>query len=171
MLQRLVENLLTVSKIDAGAIVVDAEEFALSDAVRSVIDGLGDAASKVDLCAPPELVVRADPDHVHRIFTNYLTNALTYGAPPVAVKAAEAGEFIEVGVQDDGPGVPEDLAPRLFGKFARGEDSKSREGTGLGLSIVRGLAQANGGDAWYRPVRPRGSCFMVKLPRGERKSA
>ena len=171
MLQRLVEDLLTVSKIEAGAIVTHVEEFALVEAVRSVIDGLGDEATNVQLCTPDDLVVRADPDHVQRIFSNYLANALTYGAPPVGIKATEAGPFVEAAVEDQGPGVPAELAPRLFGKFARSEDSKSRDGTGLGLSIVRGLAQANGGDAWYRPVRPHGSCFMVKLPRAEKKSA
>ena len=171
MLQRLVEDLLTVSKIEAGAIVAHAEEFPVADAVRDVIDGFGDLAVEVEVRAPTELVVRADPDHVQRIFTNYLTNAFTYGAPPVGVKGTAAGGFVEVGVEDHGPGVPADLAPRLFGKFARGEDSRAREGTGLGLSIVRGLAQANGGDAWYLPGRPSGSCFMVKLPRAEKQNA
>jgi signal transduction histidine kinase len=100
------------------------------------------------------------------------TNALTYGEPPVDVNAESSGPFVEVGVEDRGPGVPADLAPRLFAKFARGEDRAARrEGTGLGLSIVRGLAQANGGDAWYRPAVPRGSCFLVKLPRAGRESA
>ena len=73
---------------------------------------------------------------------------------------------MEVRVCDHGEGVPEEFVPRLFGKFARADNASRRaKGTGLGLSIVRGLALVNGGDAWYEPNDPCGSCFAVRLPR------
>lgn len=63
-------------------------------------------------------------------------------------------------------GVPPDFVPRLFGRFARAVQvgEGKTPGTGLGLSIVRGLAQANGGEVWYEPNEPSGSCFAVRLP-------
>ena len=114
----------------------------------------------------PDFEVHADPDHVQRILANYLTNAIKYGEPPIDVRLGSVHGFIEVRVVDRGPGVPVDFEPRLFGKFSRAEGTATagRTGTGLGLSIVRGLALANGGDAWYERNVPRGSCFAVKLP-------
>ena len=69
-------------------------------------------------------------------------------------------------VRDAGPGVPDDFVPRLFEKFARLDKKKSKsvQGTGLGLSIVRGLADNNGGEAWYEPNQPAGACFCFRLP-------
>jgi signal transduction histidine kinase len=110
--------------------------------------------------------VHADPDHVERILTNYVTNALKYGERPVEVEAREDDGWVEIRVRDHGSGVPEEFIPRMWEKFARPNDSSDREkGTGLGLSIVAGLARANGGTAWYEPNHPRGSCFCIRLPR------
>jgi signal transduction histidine kinase len=81
----------------------------------------------------------------------------------VSVEARDAGDYVEIKERDSGDGVPAELLPRLFGKFARGAVSREKGGTGLGLSIVQGLAQANGGDAWYEPNTPHGSCFGVRL--------
>lgn len=159
-LGRMVDDLLTISRIEAGELDTHAEVVTLREAIDRVIEGFEDRASGIrievaDVCA------MVDPDHLQRILQNYLGNALKYGAPPVAVEARAAGEWVEVRVRDHGDGVPEELRPRLFGAFARGEESQG--GTGLGLSIVRGLARANGGDAWYEPNSGGGSCFCVRL--------
>jgi signal transduction histidine kinase len=68
---------------------------------------------------------------------------------------------VEILVRDSGKGVPEAFVPRLFERFAQAGPATG--GTGLGLSIVRGLARAQGGEAWYEPGAP-GSCFGVRLP-------
>jgi signal transduction histidine kinase len=160
---RLVDDLLTVSRIEAGALDANAEVLELRDVVGGVLHDLpaGGAVRVVG----GSLRVSADLDHLRRILGNYVANALKYGDAPVWVEIREAGPWAEILVRDEGEGVPEDLVPRLFGKFARGGGSRAQSGTGLGLSIVRGLARANGGDTWYEPNAPRGSCFGVRLPK------
>jgi signal transduction histidine kinase len=157
---RLVDDLLTVSKIDAGAVEAMAEEVALRDAVRDVLSDFESADIRLDAA---DLYAIVDPDHLHRILGNYVRNALTYGAPPVEVLTRDAGNWVEIVVRDNGAGVPDEMVPRLFGKFVRGPRSHEMGGTGLGLSIVRGLAQVNGGDTWYEHNVPQGSCFGLKL--------
>src|SRR5207249_4043593 len=110
----------------------------------------------VDAC-----VVRADRGRVQQMVTNYVTNSLRYGRPPIAITTARVAGAVELRVNDAGDGVPPDLRPRLFGKFSRGT---SDQGTGLGLFIVRELARAQGGDAWYEDRAGGGSCFALRLP-------
>lgn len=98
---------------------------------------------------------------------NYLSNAVRYGAPPVEVSVATAGDRIEISVTDSGDGVPAEFVDRLFTSFARAQQA-GRDGTGLGLSIVQGLAEANGGQVFYEPRATGGSCFGLRLARGPR---
>lgn len=166
-LTRLLDSLLTVSRIEAGALEVQRETISVPDAISRALEEVGERAADVQVSCPEGLEVVADPDHFHRILVNYVTNAFKYGAPPVELEARENHEFVQVVVRDRGEGIPEEFADRLFHKFARAETeaTKKEKGTGLGLSIVRGLAQANDGDAWYEANRPHGSVFAVKLPR------
>ncbi|MCA1838783.1 MAG: sensor histidine kinase [Actinomycetota bacterium] len=166
-LARMIEDLLTVSRIEAGALDIHKDVIALRNAFETAIEDFADRASEVDYQGSDGLSVVADPDHLQRILVNYVGNALKYGQPPVTVEALQADGFIEIRVKDRGVGVPIDFIPRLFGKFARGDDPNtlSQKGTGLGLSIVKGLAEANGGQTWYEPNRPSGSCFAVRLPK------
>ena len=161
-LSKLVDELLTVSKIEAGALDIHAEVVALRDAIHHVIADYSARAGEIRVNVVDARAL-VDPHHLRRILTNYVGNALKYGQPPVAVEATETDGWVDVRVRDAGEGVPDELVPRLFQKFARGRNSQG--GTGLGLSIVRGLAQANGGDAWYEANQPHGSCFAVRLPR------
>lgn len=163
---RLIEDLLTVSSIDGGALLPHPEPIPLAAAIDECVQSDTALAESVSISCSPELVVFADTHHLRRILDNYLQNALKYGSPPIQVVAVRAGDQVEVRVLDHGPGVPEEFAPSMFDKFARAQTPKTRAqpGTGLGLSIVRGLAEANGGRATYEPNRPHGSCFVVTLP-------
>ena len=165
-LERLVDDLLTISKIEAGAVDAHIQEVYLRRAIEEAVIQFSDQASEVSIEASYEIRVKADPDHLQRILVNYVENAFKYGLPPVRAAAAESNGWVEVRVCDVGRGVPEEFVPRLFDKFARAEDevTRSQKGTGLGLSIVKGLARANGGDAWYEPNQPQGSVFAVRLP-------
>jgi signal transduction histidine kinase len=96
------------------------------------------------------------------MLTNYVANALKYGGPPIRIEAREADGVVEIFVRDRGTGVPEEFVPRLFERFAQAGTKEG--GTGLGLSIVRGLARAQGGEAWYEPDPSGGACFGVRLP-------
>lgn len=162
-LARMVEDLLTVSRIEAGALDTKREVIRVREAVDRIVEDFGTRVEEIRVA--DDLEVLADPHHLQRILFNYVGNALKHGAPPVMLEARCAGEWIEIRVRDHGDGVPDDFVPRLFGKFSRAEGSREADGTGLGLSIVQGLARANGGETWYERNEPRGSCFAVRLPK------
>jgi signal transduction histidine kinase len=164
-LARMVDDLLTVSKIEAGHLDVHRDVVRLRDAFEIATRDFAEASNVIRIEPDDDVRVSADPDHLQRILVNFIGNAFKYGTPPVELCASDAGEWVEIRIRDNGDGVPEDFVPRLFGKFARAEATSAKPGTGLGLSIVRGLAQANGGDTWYEPNRPHGSCFGVRLPK------
>jgi signal transduction histidine kinase len=163
----IVDDLLTSSRLDAGAIAPSRQEIPLRAFVERVIGDLDpDREMKGDVQIDPELGVSADPEHLNRVLSNLVSNARRYGAPPVSVKAERDGGNVVIRVCDEGPGLDPEFASRAFEKFARADKRRSKEtqGTGLGLAIVRGLVRAGGGDTWYEAVVPRGACFAVRLP-------
>ncbi len=89
----------------------------------------------------PGLIVDGDPERLGQIVDNLLANALLHGRPPVRASAHGSALDIVIEIEESGPGVPEDIRPRLFERFATG---RSTGGTGLGLYIVRQLARAHG---------------------------
>jgi signal transduction histidine kinase len=162
----LVGDLLTVSKLDAGAVEADRREVVLEELIGETVCDLDLGAPGVRVTVPGGLVLWADPDHLRRILRNYVENAVRHGALPIEIDARESGGCVEIRVSDSGVGVPEPFVPRLFEKFARGGAQQGeKSGSGLGLSIVRGLAEAGGGQAWYEPREPTGSCFGLRLPK------
>jgi signal transduction histidine kinase len=93
-----------------------------------------------------------------------VTNAFDHGMPPVEVAVMRVGAMVQIRVSDSGAGVRDDIAARLFDRFAT---TRQRGGTGLGLFIIRELARAQGGDAWYEPPEVsdrRRPTFVVALP-------
>ncbi|MDQ3106408.1 MAG: PAS domain-containing sensor histidine kinase [Actinomycetota bacterium] len=164
---RLVDNLLMLSQIEAHALVGRPQAVGLREVTDEVNETLGEdvagGASPIDVHIADGLTVLADPDHLNRIVTNLVSNARRHGDHPIVVEADRSSGVIEVRVLDAGPGVPEELVPRLFTPFAR--TGASADSTGLGLSIVRGLAEANNGTAFYER-RGTTTCFGVRLPAG-----
>ena len=163
-LSTIVEDLLTVSRLDAGRLDPEPVAVDLARLVPGVVDELG-APDRVDVDVAEGVVACADFDHVTRIVRNLVENACRYGDGTVVVSGRHDGNDVVLRVRDHGAGVPEAFVPRLFDRFARDDAAKQRakDGTGLGLSIVRGLAQTAGGDAWYEPTEA-GACFAVRLP-------
>lgn len=164
-LNRLIDDLLTVSSLDVGEVEPQKIPTDLAQLAREMAKQLI-PTTDVNVEARETAWAMVDPDHAERMLQNYLKNAVVYGEPPIEIEVVTEGPSIIVRVRDSGVGVPEEFGPRLFEKFARADKKKSRatQGTGLGLSIVKGLAEANGGEAWYEPNTPRGACFAVKLP-------
>jgi PAS domain S-box-containing protein len=160
-LARLADDLLIMSKIEAGALEVRTEPVDVGEAAEGVVSAFADADLEVRV--DPGLRAMADRDHLEQILMNYVSNALKYGQSPVRIDARRRHRWVEMVVADGGDGVPEEFVPRLFEKFAQAGRIRSGSGTGLGLSIVRGLARAQGGEAWYEPGEP-GSRFCVRLP-------
>jgi len=166
----LVNDLLTLSSIEGGVLNTQPEQIVLREAISQSLAANNRDDTSVSVSCSPDLVVWADPLHLGRIIDNYLQNAFKYGAPPVQVEATRLGDMVEIRVVDHGPGVPPEFETKLFDKFARADlpSTRDQKGTGLGLSIVRGLAEANDGQAQHEPNVPHGSCFIVLLPTDER---
>ncbi|MEY2473237.1 MAG: hypothetical protein QOK28_2566 [Actinomycetota bacterium] len=157
-LSRLVDDLFTSARLESGALELQRSEFDLTQLLTEIAGDTGGDDIRVE--GDDNVLVSADRGRTQQMITNYLTNALRHGSPPVQVKVATDGSMARVAVSDAGPGVRENLLPRLFARFS---GSGKADSTGLGLFIVRELARAQGGDAWYEPT-PSGSAFMFTLP-------
>ncbi len=164
----LINDLLAMSRITAGTLDTTLADVDLGEVAARVAAGLADRVPGIEVAVPPATMVRSDPDQLEQILLNYLTNAGKYGRPPIRV-AVEDGQpgAVTVVVADVGDGVPPTFRVRLFDQFAQADSGPTRrsQGTGLGLAIVRGLARAQGGDAWYEPNQPTGARFLVRLPK------
>jgi signal transduction histidine kinase len=161
-LRRLIEQLLDLSRLDAQSVRIETEEFVLHRVLDDVVRAASMLNSDVTLEVDPELVVVADPLVIDRVVTNLLTNARSYGQPPIRIGAMQDGDAVTIVVEDSGGGIPEDLAARLFGRFERGREG---HGSGLGLAIARAYANAHGGELVYA-AGDRGARFELTLPRG-----
>ncbi len=115
-LHRLVENLLTSSRIDEGYLDAHAEPIDAATLATTVVRDLG--LNPVEVVAPSSLQVNADPAHLRLILLNYLTNAQKYGRPPYTIRFDAVDSAVEIRVQDSGEGVPPDFVPKLFQRFA-----------------------------------------------------
>ncbi|RJX35495.1 MAG: hypothetical protein C4525_03705 [Desulfarculus sp.] len=126
-------------------------------------------AAGVELVVPDRPVrLTADRLALSRALMNLLDNALKYGGPQLSrieVGAEEQPEQVVIQVRDDGVGVPDELADKLFTLFKRAATSQGTEGTGLGLAIVKEIAQRHGGRAWLEPAAGRGAVFCFSLSR------
>jgi len=164
LMASLVEDLLVTSKIESGTLEPEPEIVDLALLLGDIERANRSEERKLSMSCPIGLQVLADRQHLFRILANLIENAFKYGAPPVSVEAARRDDRVAIRVIDAGNGVEEEFRPRLFERFARADDARRRAtGTGLGLSIVRGLALANGGDAFYEPGG-EGAVFVVDLP-------
>lgn len=160
--QRLISDLLELSRLNSGRFSVSLEDVALRDAVEEAIRSTPPPAGKeVRTDLEEGLAVRADPFRLGQVLSNLLTNAYKYGGENVEVHARSGGSVV-VEVRDDGPGLPPELEGSVFEPFVRGH--RKTTGSGLGLTITEGLVIAQGGSIGYRRGDP-GSVFTVELPR------
>ncbi|MCA2211781.1 sensor histidine kinase [Jidongwangia harbinensis] len=159
---RLATGLLDLSRIEAtGTLRLNRQWLPAGDLVREALSYVRPDGVTVDIDAG--LTIWVDPERFEQIVVNLVANALRYGQPPVTVRAAADGPVVRIEVRDHGPGVPEELRPRLFTRFGVG----GPDGTGLGLWIVRQLAEAHGGAAHYEPAGP-GARFVITVTAGPR---
>ncbi len=172
-LQRMVSELLDVSRLDAGAgIQLDLHPTSLADVVRfattTVEPQLRDKQIALDLQLPAELpLVRADVEKATWVLINLLANAIRYApsGEPLTVRAAVAGAFVQVSVQDRGPGIAAENHDKIFQRFAQIPDKTGyRGGSGLGLSIAREFITTQGGRLWVESELGSGSTFSFTLP-------
>jgi signal transduction histidine kinase len=159
-LRRLLEELLDLSRLDAHAIRPLPRPLVLRSVLKQIVTDSAPGDPRVRLDVPEDLAAVADPLVLDRVVSNLLVNALRYGAPPVVIAADRRDRHLRIAVEDAGLGVPDELRPRLFERFARGAEA---DGSGLGLAIARAYARAHGGDLVYDPT-PAGARFELILP-------
>ena len=177
-LQRLVDDLTTLSRADEGALQVEMAELDLTDVALAASERLRpqfehDEVILVTDSAHPSLVVCGDRDRLTQVVTNLLGNALghTPSGGTVMVRAGRDGEMAWIDVADTGSGVPPEELERIFDRFYRGPDGTAppgrsvRAGRGIGLTIARSLARAHGGDVVALSAGPgTGATFRVTIP-------
>jgi PAS domain S-box-containing protein len=163
-LHRIIGDFAELGHIELGEVAVNPVRVDVADVATEAAEAAGFDPGEAAAGIPDGIGVWADRSHVRRIITNYLTNALKYGGASIAVIARRAGRCVDIGVIDNGPGVPGDFVDQLFEKFSRHPSGRHQTGRGLGLAIAAGLARANGGNVWYEPNSPGGSQFWVALP-------
>jgi two-component system, OmpR family, sensor histidine kinase KdpD len=166
-LDHLVENLLDLSRLQAGAAQPEPELVALEELVAGALDELGDGAGRVDVTLPDESpAVRVDAHQIQRVLVNLIENALKYSPvdEPARIQVAATGSEALVRVIDHGPGVTPDERERIFEPFQRGARSGDVRGAGLGLAIARGFAEANGGRISVESRLGQGATFVLSLP-------
>lgn len=164
-LQRLIEDLLVVSRIDRGAIPVHFGPIQL----KEIFDEVNRVVSiEPSVTVEPEnLTVTADHDHLSRILINLIENASKYAPDsPVEIFAWERNGRGYIAVVDHGPGIPESERERIFDRFTQLDqsDTRSKGGTGLGLSIVKSLTEVMNGSVRIETTEGGGATFVVQLP-------
>lgn len=168
--QQLVEDLLEISRFDAGVAHLELEEVHLAELVMQAVSHSTEADVPVELDAElAGVVVQADKRRIVRVIANLLDNAAKYGggATSVALRRVEGG--VQIIVEDRGTGVPEEDRNLIFHRFSRGVTAGRRgssEGVGLGLSLVAEHVRLHGGRVWVedRSDGEEGARFVVELP-------
>ncbi len=168
-LNRLVGNLLDMSRIEAGALQPNRQWLSLAEVVGSTVGRLRLALKQHQLIldVPDELpLIPADHNQLDQVFTNLLSNALKYAPAGTAITVrawTEDPATVHVSVQNQGPGVPPEHLDHIFDKFYRVTAADRVTGTGLGLSICKGIVEAHGGRIWAENL-PAGLAFNFTLP-------
>jgi signal transduction histidine kinase len=161
---QLVKNLLDLSRLEQSK-GITSQPVDVGAHVRRAIASVPPAeGTSVEVRVEEGMRAVADPDGLEQVLINLLTNAYKYGGHSVTVEGGRREDRVILTVSDDGPGIEDDLLPRLFEPFTRGERSASVEGSGLGMTIVRRLMESVGGAVDYEPMLPRGSRFVLTLP-------
>jgi PAS domain S-box-containing protein len=169
-LERLIDDLLALSELDAAPGEVERAPIDLAALVRKLADDLAaEAASRslrVEVDAPDRLDVEGDADQLERAIANLTSNAIKYSPDDglVTIRAAAADGRCTVSVSDRGPGVPPDEIEQLGDRFFRASTSGGVKGTGLGLAIAKEVADRHGGELRVESALGEGSTFTVELP-------
>lgn len=166
-LTSLVEKLLELSRLQAGAAEPRPQWCSVEEILRETADALDPGRARFALSIDANLpLIRADAAQLERAFANLLENAARYsGDERVSVRARVVGERLLVRVVDRGPGIARQELQRIFEAFYRGPATQSgHTGSGLGLAIVKGFIEANGGRVWAESLPGQGTSFVVALP-------
>jgi len=169
----LIEDLLTISRLESGRTVLSLQSVELREAVERVLEDLQtrttEKRARLTNEVPKQLTAQADAERLQQVLYNLVENAIKYGPNEsqvtVGAKALPDSK-VELWVRDNGPGIPPEAHDRVFERFFRVDRARSREtgGTGLGLAIVKHIVQAHGGEVWVKSEPGAGSTFHFTLP-------
>jgi PAS domain S-box-containing protein len=167
----LVDELLDVSRITSGRLVLHPEELDLAELVREVAGHIRPEAERAGCVlrvrVPGPVVSRWDRLRLEQVLSNLLSNALKYGAGhPVEVALSTSGDRVHLRVRDEGIGIEPEVQERIFERFERAVSDRHYGGLGMGLWITREIVTAMGGTIHVESAPRRGAVFTVELPRG-----
>jgi signal transduction histidine kinase len=168
--RQLVEDLLEISRFDAGVMHLDLEEVRADELIMHAVAASTDVDVPVDIDSDlAGVVVRADKRRLSRVVANLLDNAAKYGNGATRVELRKAGDAVLIAVEDDGPGVSADDRDNIFLRFNRGTSAGHRrgiDGVGLGLALVAEHVRLHGGQVWVedRSGDQTGARFVIELP-------
>jgi signal transduction histidine kinase len=173
-LLRLINDLLDLSRIEAGKEEIRATRFRLDTLIHETLEALRPVAEEngvtIAALGPPSVVIRADRDKISRVIMNLVHNAIKFtprgGQVQVAASDEGEGEWVTLAVRDSGPGIPAGEVDRIFDKFHQVKRNRGRggAGSGLGLPISRQLVEMHGGRLTVESAVGQGSTFTVVLP-------
>jgi two-component system sensor histidine kinase KdpD len=170
-LARLVDNLLSMTRLDAGSVQVEKQWFPIEDVIGSALGRLRKALAgrKVNKLLPPDLpLVPLDGVLIEQVMVNLLENSIRYAGPSAAIdiSARVENDGVVIAVADRGPGLADGEQIKVFDKLFRGAASanSAERGVGLGLAIARAIVEAHGGRIWVENRNGGGAVFSFRLP-------
>lgn len=169
-----VDDLLTLAKTDAGQIETVRDEVNFKELIDEINEEAEILASeknlKVELLGNPPLTVIGSSDRLRRLFRSLISNAIRYTDPggAIRIRSTRVAEGVLVEIEDTGIGIPAGSLPKIFDRFYRVDEARSRVtgGSGLGLSLAKSIAESHGGTITVASEPGAGSCFTVVLPLG-----
>jgi signal transduction histidine kinase len=174
----MIDTLLTIAHADSGAIQLQQTTFALMDLVQEGVAVVGvlaeDKEQSLSVTGDQRALVRADRAFLRMALVNLLDNAVKYSPAGSSIRVSlqivgsdtGPGQLAELAIQDEGPGIPEGAQQRVFDRFYRLDEARSRDsgGFGLGLPIAKWAVEAHGGTINVKTSFPTGAIFCIKLP-------
>jgi len=181
-LDKLVQDLLIISQMEAGTIKMVYSHFNMNNLVREVFDQFEDKADKkslqlrFDKNCPDEIYVYADKQKIFQVLLNLISNGIKYTKDAqgvISVNMVTKDQIVRVEVSDNGPGIPREDLKRIFERFYRVDKSRSKDrgGIGLGLAIVKHILEAHHQKIWVTSEMGKGSRFYFNLEKGIREKA
>ena len=175
-LSHLIDDLLELAQLDVGHLTIHIQEASIRDLISDTLGVMMAKAKQRKITLKGEVaddvdMIQMAPDKIQRVLSNLVDNAIKYTrqGESVTLRAWRSNDDIRIDIHNSGSYIPQDVLPRLFESFYRGEGSRMRgddgvRGTGLGLAIARGFIEAHGGHLWANSIKSEGTTFSFTLP-------
>ncbi|HDP68845.1 MAG TPA: HAMP domain-containing histidine kinase [Candidatus Marinimicrobia bacterium] len=170
-LRSLVDDLLDLSKIEAGKMQMEFQDVAVNSlfqrAQKVMVSQAEEKGIRFEVNTPSEkIIVKADPSKIIWVLTNLIGNALRYtdSGGTIRLNAGIYSRIVYLSVEDTGAGIPPEHQAKIFDKFVQVKNERSTGGTGLGLAICREIVRAHGGTIWVDSEPGKGSKFTFTIP-------